>query len=201
MELHLIEIQNRPSRIHLRTLSSVCGNSGDLEIVSKVSNGKFNTDLEPRHILVCENNEIVGSSSDELTPGRIVSYEDLQYIAKHYNENNHTFPRGNLGNSPLIDDGKIIIEWIKPKSEINIFDDEFEIDLMIKSSEKGVYEQYKNEAERQSEIAKFKAYPFDPLSGNVEDEIDHAKRNIYKNGFKQGYLKASILHNNLINKK
>lgn len=57
------------------------------------------------------------------------------------------------------------------------------------------------EAERQSEVAKFKTYPFDPLSGNVEDEIDHAKRNIYKNGFKQGFLKASILHNNLINKK
>ena len=59
MELHLIEIQNRPSKIHLKTISSIYGNSGDLESVSKVSNGKFTPYLEPRHILVCENNEIV----------------------------------------------------------------------------------------------------------------------------------------------
>ena len=52
-----------------------------------------------------------------------------------------------------------------------------------------------SDSEREAEIAKFKAYPYDPMSGNIEDEIDHAKRNIYKRGFKDGFEKAnSVSH-------
>lgn len=48
-----------------------------------------------------------------------------------------------------------------------------------------------SDSERESEIAKFKAYPFDVRPGRVEDEIDHAKREIYKRGFKEGFEMAN----------
>jgi hypothetical protein len=84
------------------------------------------------------------------------------------------------------------------KDKINkIVDDAFE-KAKVKAQEESVNGEDEedemkllSDSERESEIAKFKAYPFEVRPGKVEDEIDHAKREIYKRGFKEGFEMAN----------